>query len=442
MAEEKLNSTVGHIIEKSFLDAYIEIASSKVEGGGRTILNKHEKCIDSDTVKGIDKVNANECQHKQEEIEKYINKAENGQENSSVLSNWLPQDTMIAGFKDEKVDGSLEGSLIKDPINSDCETSDESEDTDELISIRQDNAGKDGLEMDDSMGVDDKVLSEGIDANQVEVKSKMITSSTPIKTEKPTMSQIYETDMAKKQILVNPVNNKLSSNLAVMIGDISGIVDGVYSEGVLISPTSSTWQKVEHDASRIEKTDTMVPSTLDLSDLDVESIDSYKEISFQDRPKSVDANRQLENEIEELRKYYEKELQKLVLEKNDLVSVLTSPDHEHPLIQSHYTDDAKTELEKRCFQSERRNNEISLENRRLQSLCSELERRNRILEADKAILQERNFKIDQERRKTSKELSAVQELLSSSLRFANLFSCVKLILNFIADGILIMSSFI
>ena len=113
----------------------------------------------------------------------------------------------------------------------------------------------------------------------------MIISSTPIKAEKPTMSQIYETDMAKKQILVNPVNNKLSSNLAVMIGDISGIVDGVYSEGVLISPTSSTWQKVEHDASRIEKTDTMVPSTLDLSDLDVESIDSYKEISFQDRPK-------------------------------------------------------------------------------------------------------------------------------------------------------------
>lgn len=61
-----------------------------------------------------------------------------------------------------------------------------------------------------------------------------------------------------------------------------------------------------------------------------------------------------------------------------------------------------------------------MENRRLQSLCFELERKNRILEADKAILQERNFKIDQEKRKTSNELSAVQELLSNSLRYAQL----------------------
>ena len=136
---------------------------------------------------------------------------------------------------------------------------------------------------------------------------------------------------------------------------------------------------------------------------------------------SVDANKPLENEIEELRKYYEKECQKLVREKNDLVSVLTLPNHENPLLQLQYTEDAKTALEKRCFLSERRNHENLLENRRLQSLCCELERRNRILEADKAILQERNFKIDQERRKTSNELSAVQELLSSSLRFAKLF---------------------
>ena len=128
-------------------------------------------------------------------------------------------------------------------------------------------------------------MSDGISADQVEVKGKMITSSTPIKTEKPSMPQIFETDMAKKQVLVNPVSNRLSSNLAVMIGDISGIAEGVYSDGFLTSPTSSTWQKVEQEASRNENADTMVPSTLDLSDLDVESIDSYREISFQDGPK-------------------------------------------------------------------------------------------------------------------------------------------------------------
>ena len=113
-------------------------------------------------------------------------------------------------------------------------------------------------------------------------------------------------------------------------------------------------------------------------------------------------------------------MQKLNHEKDNLVSILTSPNHDSTLIRLHFTEDAKKELEKRCFQSERRNHEIAMENRRLQSLCFELERKNRLLEADKAVLHERNFKIDQERRKTSNELSAVQELLSNSLRFAQL----------------------
>ena len=156
MAEEKLNSTVGHIIKKSFEDAYIEVASSKVDEGDRTELDRNEKCVTSDMVKGIDEVKAKECQHRGEEIEKYTNKAENGLENSSVSSNGFPKDTDIADFKGVKMDSSVEGSLIKDPINSDCGTSDESEDTDELISIRQDNADKGGLEMDHSIRMDGK----------------------------------------------------------------------------------------------------------------------------------------------------------------------------------------------------------------------------------------------------------------------------------------------
>ena len=132
---------------------------------------------------------------------------------------------------------------------------------------------------------------------------------------------------------------------------------------------------------------------------------------------STDGKQSHQTGVEELREYYENEMKQLKREKDELMSILTLPNHESTLVRLHFTEDAKSELEKRCFQSERRNHEISMENRQLQTLCFELERKNRILEADKTILQERNFKIDQERRKTSNELSAVQELLSNSLRF-------------------------
>ena len=114
--------------------------------------------------------------------------------------------------------------------------------------------------------------------------------------------------------------------------------------------------------------------------------------------------------------YYEKELQKINHEKDEMMSNLRSPSHESALLRLHYTEDVKKELERKCFQAERRNHELSMENRRLQGLCFEFERKNRILEADKTILQERNFKIAQERRKMNNDLSAVQELLSKSLR--------------------------
>ena len=124
----------------------------------------------------------------------------------------------------------------------------------------------------------------GTTADQ-EDKCKKIASSTPIKVAESALLVPCEGEMAaKRALLTDPsFNNKLSSNLAVMIGDISGIDNGVYSESFVVSPVSSALHKNQQTTN--EKTDTLMPSTLDLSDLDLGSIDSYKEFSIQDKTK-------------------------------------------------------------------------------------------------------------------------------------------------------------
>ena len=130
------------------------------------------------------------------------------------------------------------------------------------------------------------LLHYGTNPDQ-EDKCKKITSSTPIKAAESDVLVPCEGDIATKRVLLTDYSsrNKLSSNLAVMIGDISGIDNGVYSDGFLVSPASSALHRNQQAKNVNEKTDTMMPSTLDLSDLDLGSIDSYKEFSIQDKAK-------------------------------------------------------------------------------------------------------------------------------------------------------------
>ena len=127
-----------------------------------------------------------------------------------------------------------------------------------------------------------------------EDKCQKIASSTPIKVAESALLVPCEGEMAaKRALLTDPsFNNKLSSNLAVMIGDISGIDHGVYSESFVVSPVSPALKASpvssalhKNQQTTNEKTDTLMPSTLDLSDLDLGSVDSYKEFSIQDKTK-------------------------------------------------------------------------------------------------------------------------------------------------------------
>ena len=72
------------------------------------------------------------------------------------------------------------------------------------------------------------------------------------------------------------LNQNLSSNLAVMIGDLSSIDNDIYAESI------SLLSLPRHDKMEVDKDDgsnTPRPSTLSLSDLDNASLDSYKRIS-------------------------------------------------------------------------------------------------------------------------------------------------------------------
>ncbi len=93
-----------------------------------------------------------------------------------------------------------------------------------------------------------------------------------------------------------------------------------------------------------------------------------------------------------------------------------SPSQETSFINFKYLAEIKGELEKRCQQYELRNRELTLKVDSLSRNCFDSERRCRVLEADKSILQERCYKIDQEKRKSADDLSKVQDMLNESLR--------------------------
>lgn len=116
------------------------------------------------------------------------------------------------------------------------------------------------------------------------------------------------------------------------------------------------------------------------------------------------------------------------------MSLLRTPCYERTF--SRIPEIARKELEQKSLHNERKNYGLFIENHQLQSLCFDLERKVRILKADKAILQERNLRVEQQRRKTSEELSSTQDLLRNALRYEEYFTIDQVIFCFPSNYII------
>ena len=121
--------------------------------------------------------------------------------------------------------------------------------------------------------------------------------------------------------------------------------------------------------------------------------------------------------VNQLQKWYEKEIRRLQFEKQEIVALTRSPKSSVSLMRMKYLEEIKVDLEERCHQAERRNKQLTLEVDRLSRSCFELERKVELLEADKAMLQERSFKISQDRQKSINEITILQDRLGESIRF-------------------------
>lgn len=121
---------------------------------------------------------------------------------------------------------------------------------------------------------------------EAEEKQKII-SSTPIKVKsaKSIVTSKYDISMQRNRKKLDnfATNGNLSSNLAVMIGDISGIDNTAYSDGYVANPVTSFVTNSQQRVSKTEDTDTFIPATLDLSDLEVNSLVSQRDSSLQSK---------------------------------------------------------------------------------------------------------------------------------------------------------------
>ena len=113
---------------------------------------------------------------------------------------------------------------------------------------------------------------------------KAFESSTPLKPVKPKDAKSSSKNSAEMMEERLPSKTKLPSNLAVMVGDLSGIDNSLYSSDYDAyrygSVSSINLSCHNHEGfAKDEETLQVRPSTLDLSDLETTSVDSYKIIS-------------------------------------------------------------------------------------------------------------------------------------------------------------------
>ena len=138
MADETLSSAVGLIVERSLVDAYIEVSGKKpLEIQGNESSRSDKVIVDnSNEVLDADKLEEPHC--KTEEAGVSTHRLDSTYGTKLVSSNELPHDADDAETKSSKMEEKRGENLVIQPISSDYEASDESEDTDELISIKQD----------------------------------------------------------------------------------------------------------------------------------------------------------------------------------------------------------------------------------------------------------------------------------------------------------------
>eukprot|EP00794_Sanderia_malayensis_P014208 gene14208-15691_t len=275
---------------------------------------------------------------------------------------------------------------------------------------------------------EETTLEKPLESSQI----PKISHSTPIRNH----TKDYQFDLSRIEGQVGShkagARRNLSSNLGVIIGDITGNTAGakLNDDGInldVLNKQKSVELGQDVDASEIRQTwsqSSSKPSTLELVDL--ESLDSESE-SEKSCGKTEEMVKDLEShhsrEIEEIRMFYETEIKKLLREKDNLIrqsntknsnnNIASSP--ATSIINLKYLEEIKNELEKRCQQYELRNRQLILKVDGLSRSCFESERRCRVLETDKSILQERCYKADQEKRKAHEELYKAQDMLNKSL---------------------------
>ena len=127
MAEETLSSAAELLVERSLVDAYIEIQGNESSRSEKCIVNNSNDIIDTDKL--------DEFHCKAEEAGIFVHKPDSTHGTKLVSSNESPHDTYDAKNKSSKMEEKRDEYLV---TNSDYEASVESEDTDELISIKQD----------------------------------------------------------------------------------------------------------------------------------------------------------------------------------------------------------------------------------------------------------------------------------------------------------------
>ncbi|XP_065054654.1 interaptin-like [Rhopilema esculentum] len=406
--EERFDKIVEQLVKRIFIDAYLDIISKK-------LVQKISEDLEKQYLEDVNLQGNQSLKEQKDPMSKQVDDSNNSimtkqslkefKENSLISEIQSPDVDVNSTAENVKKEELILDGKVQDNVNTVYENQNRDE------QARAEEEEKFSSE-DENLKEKELIHLENDDDHPKEIHNKVkVVCSTPVKKSTTNVQEVQKDGNTS-------LNPNLSSNLAVMIGDLSSIGNDIYAESI------SLLSLPRHDRMEVDKDDgsnTPRPSTLSLSDLDDASMDSYKRISsHHDTVLASLVNDQTitsehDEAVNQLQKWYEKEIRRLQFEKQEIVALTRSPKSNVSLMRMKYLEEIKVDLEERCHQAERRNKQLTLEVDRLSRSCFELERKVELLEADKAMLQERSFKISQDRQKSINEITILQDRLGESI---------------------------